>query len=184
MNDVIARYSTYLELECACYDFEITDDLVKRIFFNHIYRTTKLPFLRKNSSYIKSVCSQLNYVRRSLLNVKYNRLGKASSIREGYVYVLTNPAWPGHFKIGSTISVYDRLATYQSYSPFRDYKIQTYFFTHDRFKTEKQLHFMFGANGEWVDNTSTQLDDVLRIFNTERNKDRQFLRASLTQLAE
>ncbi|ADM79728.1 hypothetical protein phiAS4_ORF0156 [Aeromonas phage phiAS4] len=35
-------------------DFEITDDLVHSIFFNHIYQTTKLPFIRKTAAGLRA----------------------------------------------------------------------------------------------------------------------------------
>lgn len=37
--------------------------------------------------------------------------------------MIINPAWPGYCKIGSAISLPQRLSTYQTGSPFRDYEI-------------------------------------------------------------
>ncbi len=41
----------------------------------------------------------------------------------GFVYAITNPAWPGWMKFGTTIDLDARLAAYQIYSPRKDYTI-------------------------------------------------------------
>ena len=43
--------------------------------------------------------------------------------QEGYVYVITNKAWPEWVKIGRAIDANDRLRSYQTNSPLRDYWI-------------------------------------------------------------
>lgn len=184
-QDLFDRYGSFLLKEGIHGDFEITDDLVHSIFFNHIYQTTKLPFLRKNGGWVKSICAQMNYVRVSLLNLKYYRSGKASGINEGFVYLITNPAWPYHFKIGSTISIQSRLSSYHSYSPNRDFDMVTYFFSKSRFADEKALHNLYEADGEWIyDKTGDKMKEALQFFNHKRKIDKQVLRASLTQLVE
>ena len=54
----------------------------------------------------------------------YNSLGKYKETKQGYVYIITNPAWPGWIKIGKAIDATDRLRSYQTYSPFRDYSLE------------------------------------------------------------
>lgn len=71
-----------------------------------------------------------------------------SSTKEGYVYVLTNPAWPDWVKIGMAIDAEDRCNSYQTSSPFRDYKLHYQAYTEDRRDLEKQAHDLVGEVAE------------------------------------
>lgn len=93
---------------------------------------------------------------------------KIDSIKEGYVYVITNPAWPEWVKIGMAIDADDRCNGYQTSSPFRDYVLEHMIVTKDRRKAEAQAHFAAGKlasskNGEWfklsVEEAKKILDD-------------------------
>ena len=48
---------------------------------------------------------------------------KIESTREGDIYVIVNDAWPDWVKVGKASMAEDRLNTYQTSSPFRDYSI-------------------------------------------------------------
>lgn len=39
----------------------------------------------------------------------------------GYLYIISNTAWPSWIKVGSTSNIKNRLNTYQTSSPFRNY---------------------------------------------------------------
>lgn len=41
----------------------------------------------------------------------------------GYVYLVINAAWPDWVKVGRAVNTRNRLAAYQTSSPFRDYEI-------------------------------------------------------------
>lgn len=93
---------------------------------------------------------------------------KLDSIKEGYVYVITNPAWPEWVKIGMAVDADDRCNGYQTSSPFRDYVLEHMIVTKDRRKAEAQAHFAAGKlasskNGEWfklsVEEAKKILDD-------------------------
>lgn len=74
-------------------------------------------------------------------------------IKEGFVYIVTNPAFPGFFKIGMTTDVKNRLSAYQTYDPLKRYKIEMYKFVEDRRAYESSLLEEFGdsiLNGEWL----------------------------------
>lgn len=103
------------------------------------------------------------YTRRDILLLKYKQNGySATGIKEGHVYAITNTAWPEYVKIGSAIDVYDRLNSYQTSSPLRDYKLETYIFSYDRLKTEKMIHAMFpDRKGEWC---KCNITDVKNLF--------------------
>jgi len=42
---------------------------------------------------------------------------------DGWVYIIINPAWPGFIKLGSALGLRQRLNTYQTGSPYRDYTV-------------------------------------------------------------
>lgn len=113
---------------------------------------------------------QFDFVRRDLLKILYKQNNySATGIKAGYVYALKNPAWPDYVKIGSAIDVNDRVASYQTSSPHRDYELISYFYSHDRVADEFNIHKLFERNGEWC---KTTVDIVKELFfnkQTENN---------------
>ncbi|RUT86786.1 GIY-YIG nuclease family protein [Mesorhizobium sp. M7A.T.Ca.US.000.02.1.1] len=72
----------------------------------------------------------------------------------GYVYVITNPAWPGYCKVGRTTGLAERLRTYQTASPLRDFRLHYHRWFADACLAERTLRRTFsaasgGAKGEW-----------------------------------
>ncbi len=79
---------------------------------------------------------------------------KAESIKEGYVYVITNRAWPDWVKIGMAIDAEDRLNGYQTSSPYRDYTLEHKVYSDNRRESEREAHTKAavvckGNKGEW-----------------------------------
>jgi len=79
---------------------------------------------------------------------------KLDSIKEGYVYAITNPAWPEWVKIGMAVDADDRCNGYQTSSPFRDYKIEHVVVTNNRRAAEAEAHKSAAkiakeVRGEW-----------------------------------
>ena len=71
---------------------------------------------------------------------------------EGYIYAITNPAWPGRVKLGCAIDPEDRLRSYQTGDPERAYKLEAMSYSKDRRKSERDLHDAASDakyNGEW-----------------------------------
>ncbi|NCB96638.1 MAG: GIY-YIG nuclease family protein [Negativicutes bacterium] len=69
----------------------------------------------------------------------------------GYVYIISNPAFPGWFKIGAAKDAETRLNTYQTYSPFRDYVLEYYTLVDKYELKEKEILSSFShRNNEWV----------------------------------
>lgn len=90
---------------------------------------------------------------RTLLNVIFNRGGKFTDTDAGLIYLIENPAYPLHYKVGITIQLSKRLAQYQTYDPYRQFKIAKYDFTLDRYTQEKSLLAypeIYNEQGEWV----------------------------------
>jgi len=82
----------------------------------------------------------------------FSALNQYSNIVEGYVYVISNAAWEGWFKVGMAIDAYDRCAQYQTSSPFRDYVVEYSKYFKDRKKAEQTAHSLLKDSehrGEW-----------------------------------
>jgi hypothetical protein len=71
-----------------------------------------------------------------------------SNIDYGYVYIITNKAWPGWVKIGMAVDAEDRLKGYQTSSPFRDFELVHKIYSEDRRKTEQEAHKMAKLKAE------------------------------------
>ena len=71
---------------------------------------------------------------------------------EGYVYVVSNPAYPGYVKIGYAGDCGKRLSQFQTGSPYRDYEMLAYAYTTKKREAETWMHELFAAHrvgGEW-----------------------------------
>jgi len=94
---------------------------------------------------------------------------KLSSIKKGYVYAITNKAWPDWVKIGMAVDVEERLSSFQTSSPHRDYILEHSVASNDRRKSEKEAHtkalpLSIDCKGEWfkmsVEQAITILDNL------------------------
>lgn len=73
---------------------------------------------------------------------------------EGYVYVLSNPAWPEWVKVGMAVDANDRCGSYQTSSPYRDYVLHHAVASDDRRVAEYEAHTALekvadSRRGEW-----------------------------------
>lgn len=73
---------------------------------------------------------------------------------EGYVYVLSNPAWPEWIKVGMAVDANDRCNSYQTSSPYRDYILHYAVASDDRRRDESKAHTALekissSRRGEW-----------------------------------
>jgi hypothetical protein len=83
---------------------------------------------------------------------------------EGYVYIITNPAWPGYVKIGCAGDCKKRLAQFNTGSPSRDYEMVHHVYNGNRRKAESRVHEMFHperALGEWFKATVAEVADAM-----------------------
>lgn len=72
--------------------------------------------------------------------------------RRGFVYVITNPAWPDAVKIGRAFDPESRLNGYQTSSPARDFELAHAVYFADCHLAEREIHLRLGIarlNGEW-----------------------------------
>ncbi|AFQ22213.1 hypothetical protein My1_054 [Pectobacterium phage My1] len=80
----------------------------------------------------------------------------------GYVYLITNPAYPGWVKIGASVDAETRLSQYQTYSPFRNYTLEYYVICLDYIALEDRVLRQFpNRNNEWV---YANLEEVKQIL--------------------
>ena len=91
---------------------------------------------------------------------------KLEAIKEGYVYAITNPAWPEWVKIGMAVDADDRCNGYQTSSPFRDYSLAHMVVTNNRRAAEAQAHkeaakIAEEQRGEWFKISIEQAKDIL-----------------------
>ena len=88
--------------------------------------------------------------------------------KRGFVYVITNPAWPDHVKIGRAFNPESRLRGYQTSCPDRDYRLNYAVYFEDCYQAEHSMHYMLDKwrrGGEWFFadvEEATQLIDRLR----------------------
>jgi len=109
---------------------------------------------------------------KSFGDLAFGSLNNYNQIKEGYVYAITNPAWPDWIKIGKAIDAEDRLGSYQTSSPMRDYKLIHSIYFDDRSAAEKKAHILAALktthpwnkhdNGEWFKLTKEQAIEILR----------------------
>jgi len=114
---------------------------VQRMYVNGKYIPTSHP-LYKPGRY------------KSFNDAAFSSLQNYSSTKAGYVYVITNAAWPAWVKVGMAVDADDRLSSYQTSSPFRDYELQYSVYCKDRRKLESKAHKAVGSiasdrNNEW-----------------------------------
>ena len=96
-------------------------------------------------------------------------------MKSGFLYIVTNEAFPGWVKVGTTWNLVDRLHTYQTGDPFRRYRL-VYWLQHPEFRqAEKRIkevmkHFALAIKGEWyeidLDMAKSRLDEQLEDYNS------------------
>lgn len=86
----------------------------------------------------------------------------------GYIYIITNPAYPEYLKIGKTVNLGMRLSTYNTGSPFRDYKYE--FVLETKYSLEVENHFneKYNSNNEWCELTVEEATKEITEFLNNR----------------
>lgn len=107
---------------------------------------------------------------KSFNDAAFSSLQNYATSKEGYVYIITNPAWPDWVKIGMAVDAEDRLNGYQTSSPMRDYKLEYSIKSNDRRKAEKKAHKMAlkkcdDTHGEWFKMSVSDAVDLLDNLN-------------------
>jgi hypothetical protein len=95
-------------------------------------------------------------------------------MKTGYLYIITNKAFPGWVKVGTTSDMLERLHVYQTGDPFRGYKVE-YILHHPKFREaetkikEVMKYFALEIKGEWyridLEMAKSRLDEALDEYN-------------------
>ena len=96
----------------------------------------------------------------------FSSLKNYNQCASGHVYVVSNPAWEGWYKIGKAIDAQDRCKGYQTSSPLRDYVLEYSDTFDDRNRAERMTHdkarkLSVDNNGEWF---KMPLDKIIKII--------------------
>ena len=79
-----------------------------------------------------------------------NALQGYNKTKEGYVYIITNPAWKGWLKVGMAVDAEDRCKSFQTSSPYRDYQLEyCAYFNNRRVAEEKMVKVSDSNTSEW-----------------------------------
>jgi hypothetical protein len=135
--------------------FEITEEKIISYMHAYVHILKKKPFNLDTAEY--------RYSRKlaGLTLIKYNLSvgAKLSDIKAGFVYLFENRVYPDHYKVGMCVDVEDRLSTYQTYDPYRSFKLVRSEFVLDRRETERKIltHFKISLEqGEWVKRNNSE----------------------------
>ena len=83
----------------------------------------------------------------------------------GEIYIITNDAFRGWVKVGMSINATDRIKSYQTCSPHRDYLLYSSFATEDRHTSEREVHKIldseFDRQNEWFKADAQAVDWIL-----------------------
>jgi hypothetical protein len=126
----------------------ITEELLSR----YIHKYGNGTKLRKSQRSLSRKIAGINLMK---LNFKRG----VRNINAGIVYVVSNPAWPSMLKIGMTIDLNTRLSQYQTYDPFRAFKVENYDFVLNRRLVERMVIEEFKIDldkGEWISKATTE----------------------------
>ena len=77
-------------------------------------------------------------------------------MKKGYLYIVTNPAFPKWCKVGITTNLNERLHNYQTGDPHRSYRLVYFLFHPDYKKAEKKIKeaikpFALSVKNEWYE---------------------------------
>ena len=93
-------------------------------------------------------------LKETALEISKNALRQYNKQKDGYVYIISNPAWKGWYKGGMAVDSQDRGGCYQTSSPYRDYRLEYSKYFLNRKVAEEIAHDVISEisldrNGEW-----------------------------------
>lgn len=153
-------------------ELETSTSFAFGIYKNLQYPRSNLKKSLSVSDRIAIAKKQIDFIQKSVVNLKYEENGsKAKNLKCRYVYAIKNESWPEFIKIGSTVDVFDRLNSYQTYSPMRNFELIDYAFCEDRLLKEKEFLSSFERNGEWIKaeekTVLSYIDNKIRVYPVE-----------------
>lgn len=90
---------------------------------------------------------------KSFEHAAFESLKNYSEAKEGQVYILYSPAYPSWCKIGMAVDARDRLRSFQTGTPYRDYILVASYDVPDRRQAETEAHNLLrethASKNEW-----------------------------------
>jgi len=139
--------------------FEVTIDLLDVYYDTYCeqYPEKASKQKKKEARYYKKLAG-LSLLKLSLSRTTGQETQEKTSskpkLKCGILYLISNPVYPDMYKIGITQDLNKRLATYQTYDPFRRFKVEHYKLVNDMREEEKSILSKYQINisvGEWID---------------------------------
>ena len=106
---------------------------------------------------------------KGFLDAAFSSLKNYTESKQGQIYIMINPAYPGWCKVGMAVDAEDRINQFQTGSPFRDYKLFKFFKADNRREAEKQAHNILeekidDRRGEWFHINPEDAEKILTKF--------------------
>jgi hypothetical protein len=103
----------------------------RKEYSKNYYKINKDSIIEKRNIYIEDNKDKIQQIRDKYYcsehgkkyYFNYNRTKRKYLKKEGYIYIIINPAWSEYIKLGRSENSDIRLYNYQTYSPLRDYEI-------------------------------------------------------------
>ncbi len=132
----------------------------------------KQNYICKPCDAIKSKTNRFKRIARTIGQAVY---GKYNSVKQGHVYIVSNPAWEGWYKVGMAVDADDRCRSYQTSSPMRDFKLEYFKFFDDRRNAENIAHLKLSTTdyekrGEWFNAPLNKIVSVIKNIQEESNE--------------
>lgn len=153
-------------------DFDISSQLINCFIEEYQVLTATKGNLRKKEKVFAAKLAA-----KSLIDYKLSQKLKP---KEGFLYIIENPAWPGAYKIGMTWYPYKRLSQYQTYSPLRDFRLKHWSFWPNKREAERVVHEFLKdkINYEWAYLNDQQLVELQQLLNNKFGPIAQWLEQS------
>ena len=106
-------------------------------------------------------------LKETALEISRNALRQYNKQKDGYVYVISNPAWKGWYKVGMPVDSQDRCGSYQTSSPHRDYRLEYSKYFLNRKVAEEIAHDVISEisldrNGEWFKVSVNKIRKIIK----------------------
>ncbi|MGR3984045.1 MAG: DNA methyltransferase, partial [Gammaproteobacteria bacterium] len=88
-----------------------------------------------------------------------------------YVYVISNPAYRGMYKVGVASNAEARLSSYQTADPQRQYHLEFKHLTPEYKVLEPHIHRQFGGDHEWVQGELDEIIGAIQSYRPQHNND-------------
>jgi len=83
-----------------------------------------------------------------------------------YIYIISNPSFPGWYKVGRTNNPERRLLAYQTSDPLRSYKLEFVKKVIDISTHENAVYSKIENRGEWI---KTELESLIKVIDIIEN---------------